>query len=346
MKKIAVILSFLLIFSMLLTACSSTNVPKTEQKPDDGNNVESGKTPEPVNPTKVNIIGLKGPTSIGMIKLIDEKALNSDKYTVEYTTVDAPDTITGKIISDKGEVQIAAVPTNLAAVLYNKTEGKIQFLAQNTLGVLYAVGKGDISSLEQLEGKKVAISGKGAVPEYAMNYILSQKGLTDKVSLDYMPDHATVAQALLAGDIDVAILPQPFVTQVSLKDTDIKILVDLNKEWEIASSGNSVLSMGCLVVNKEFAEKNPDFITEFLKSYEQSVNFVNSNPAEAAKLVEKNEIIKNAALVEKAIPYCNIVYKNAQDAKNEINAFLKVLFDSDNKSVGGKLPDESFYYKK
>ncbi len=346
MKKIAVILSFLLIFSMLLTACSSTNVPKTEQKPDDGNNAESGKTPEPVNPTKVNIIGLKGPTSIGMIKLIDEKALNSDKYTVEYTTVDAPDTITGKIISDKGEVQIAAVPTNLAAVLYNKTEGKIQFLAQNTLGVLYAVGKGDISSLGQLEGKKVAMSGKGAVPEYAMNYILSQKGLTDKVSLDYMPDHATVAQALLAGDIDVAILPQPFVTQVSLKDADIKILVDLNKEWEIASSGNSVLSMGCLVVNKEFAEKNPDFITEFLKSYEQSVNFVNSNPAEAAQLVEKNEIIKNAALVEKAIPYCNIVYKNAQDAKNEINAFLKVLFDSDNKSVGGKLPDESFYYKK
>lgn len=344
MKKIAVILSFLLIFSMLLTACSNGNLPETGQKPDEGNNIESEKNPEPVNPINVNIVGLKGPTSIGMIKLIDEKALNSDKYTVEYTTVEAPDIITGKIINN--EVQIAAVPTNLAAVLYNKTEGKVQFLAQNTLGVLYAVGKGDISSLEQLEGKKVAISGKGSVPEYAMNYILSQKGLTDKVILDYLPDHATVAQALIAGDIDVAILPQPFVTQVGMKDSDLKILIDLNKEWEIASNKSSVLSMGCLVINKEFAEKNSDFVTEFLKAYEQSVNFVNSNPAEAAVLVEKNEIIKNAALVEKAIPYCNIVYKNAQDAKNEINTFLKVLFDSDNKSVGGKLPDESFYYKK
>lgn len=338
MKKVAVLLSFLLIFGMLLTACTKENTPIKE------NDKEAGENLEPVNPINISIIGLKGPTSIGMIQLIDEKALNSDKYIVDYSTVEAPDIITGKILNK--EVQIAAVPTNLAAVLYNKTDGKVQFLAQNTLGVLYAVGKGDFSSLEQLEGKKVAISGKGAVPEYAMNYILRQKGLADKVNLDYLPDHATVSQALIAGDIDVAILPQPFVTQVLMKSPDIKILIDLNKEWEIASSKSSILSMGCLIIDKEFGEKHADFVTEFLKAYEQSVNFVNSNPADAAILVEKNEIIKNAALVEKAIPYCNIVYKDAQDAKNEINAFLKVLFDSDNKSVGGKLPDENFYYKK
>jgi NitT/TauT family transport system substrate-binding protein len=337
MKKITVLLSFLLVFSILFTACNNGNTPAN-------NNTDDGKNPEPVNPINVNVLGLKGPTSIGMIKLIDEKALNSDKYIVDYTTVEAPDIITGKIINN--EVQIAAVPTNLAAVLFNKTEGKVQFLAQNTLGVLYAVGKGDITSLEELQDKKVSISGKGSVPEYAMNYILSQKGLADKVSLDYLPDHASVAQALLAGDIDVAILPQPFVTQVQLKNPEVKILIDLNKEWEVASNKSSVLSMGCLVINKEFAENNPDFVSEFLNLYEQSVNFVNSNPAQAAELVAKNEIINNAALVEKAIPYCNIVYKNAQDAKDEINAFLKVLFDSDNKSVGGKLPDESFYYKK
>lgn len=336
MKKIAVLLSFLLILSMLLTACTKENTPIKEN--------EEGKNSEPVNPINVSIIGLKGPTSIGMIKLIDEKALNSDKYIVDYSTVEAPDIITGKILNN--EVQIAAVPTNLAAVLYNKTKGKVQFLAQNTLGVLYAIGKGDIISLEQLEGKKVGISGKGAVPEYAMNYILSQKGLTDKLSLDYLPDHATVSQALIAGDIDIAILPQPFVTQVLMKNSDFKVLIDLNKEWEIASNKNSVFSMGCLVINKEFGEKNADFVTDFLKAYEQSVNFVNSNPADAAVLVEKNEIIKSAALVEKAIPYCNIVYKDAQDAKNEINAFLKVLFEYDSKSVGGKLPDENFYYKK
>ena len=325
MKKLSVLFSLVLIFSMVLTACSSNEAPKIE------------------NPTSVNIIGLKGPTSIGMIKLIDEKALNSDAYKVDYSTVDAPDILTGKIINN--EVQIAAVPTNLAAVLYNKTGGNVQFLAQNTLGVLYAVGNGDIDSLEDLEGKKVAISGKGSVPEYAMNYILSQKGLTDKVSLDYLPDHATVAQSLLAGDIDVAILPQPFVTQVTLKNPEMKILIDLNKEWEEASNGESVLSMGCLIINKEFAENNKKFVKEFLKTYEESVNYVNSNPAEAAKLVEKNEIINNATLVEKAIPYSSIVYKNAQDAKGEINAFLQILFDSDNKSVGGKLPDESFYYE-
>ena len=336
MKKLAALISFLLIFSMLFTACTKENTPIEE------NDIEDGKNIEPVTPINVNIIGLKGPTSIGMIKLIDEKALNSDKYIVDYTTVEAPDMITGKILNK--EVQIAAVPTNLAAILYNKTEGNVQFLAQNTLGVLYAIGKGDINSLEQLEGKKVAISGKGAVPEYAMNYMLSQNSLTDKVILDYLPDHATVAQALIAGDIDVAILPQPFVTQVLMKNPDFKILIDLNNEWEKASDQSSVLSMGCLVIDKEFGENNADFVTEFLKAYEQSVNFVNSNPAEAAVLVEKNGIINSAALVEKAIPYCNIVYRDAQAAKDEINAFLQILFDSDNKSVGGKLPDEDFYY--
>ncbi len=342
MKKIAVLISFLLIFSMLFTACTKESQDIKQGSNDEGPKSE-GKT-EVVTPTNVNIIGLKGPTSIGMIKLIEEKALNSDKYIVDYTTVEAPDMITGKLLNN--EVQIAALPTNLAAVLYNKTEGNIQFLAQNTLGVLYAVGKGDIDSLEQLEGKKVAISGKGAVPEYAMNYILNEKKLADKLVLDYLPDHATVSKALLAGDIDVAILPQPFVTQVLMKNSDFKILIDINKEWETVSNNNSVLSMGCLVVNKEFGEKNVDFVTEFLKAYEQSVNFVNTNPAEAAILVEKNGIINSAALVEKAIPYCNIVYKDAQAAKDEINAFLQILFDSNNKSVGGKLPDENFYYKK
>lgn len=343
MKKLSALVSLLLIFTLVFTACTnnSSNLEnQTNDAQSQNNNVEAQT---PVEKQDVSIIGLKGPTSIGMIKLIDEKALNSNLYNVEYTTVDSPDVITGKLINN--EVQIAAVPTNLAAVLYNKTEGNIQFLALNTLGVLYAVGKDDsITSLADLENKKVAISGQGSVPEYAMNYMLSQEGLTDKVNLQYMPDHATVAQALLAGDVDVAILPQPYVTKITMNSENYKILIDLNKVWKKDSNNESVLAMGCLVVNKTFADNNKQFISDFLAQYEQSVNFVNENPEKAGTLVEKNEIIDNAKLVEKAIPNCSIVYKNAQDSKTEINAFLKILYDSNSKSVGGKLPDESFYY--
>ncbi|QSX05850.1 ABC transporter substrate-binding protein [Sedimentibacter sp. zth1] len=340
MKKVSTIVSLALALCLIFTACATTSNDQNQNNSEQ--NGVNNENKQVVQQT-VNVVGLKGPTSIGMIKMIDEKALNSDSYKVDYQTVGAADLLTGKLINN--EIQIAAVPTNLAAVLYNKTKGKIQYLAQNTLGVLYVVGKEDITSLADLEGKKVAISGKGLVPEYVMNFMLEKKGLTDKVVLDYLPDHATVAQAILAGDVDYAILPQPFVTKVTMNSENVKIVIDLNKVWEEASNGESVLSMGCLVVNKEFAANNKQFMKDFMTSYEESVNFVNANPKDASVLVEENEVITNAKLVEKAIPNCSIVYKSASDAKSEINAFLNILFESNNASIGGKLPGEDFYYE-
>lgn len=341
MKKntITIILCLVLTLSLLVgcgtkNATSSTDVPKTTVS----------TTPSPTEQVNVAIAGLAGPTSIGMIKMISEKALNSDAYAVSYEIAAAPDTLTAKVIN--GEVQIAALPTNSAAVLYNKTKGQVQFLAQNTLGVLYLVGKdaSGITSLADLAGKTLSISGSGGVPQYAMEYILDKAGIKDSVTLNYLPDHASVAQALLAGDAELAVLPQPFVTQVLAKDATMKILIDINKEWDTASEGKSTLTMGCLVVNKAFADANPEFIEEFLAQYEASVNFVNANPAAASVMVAEAGIVPSAELAEKAIPFCNIVFKDAQSAKTEINGFLQVLFDFDPASIGGTMPDDGFYY--
>jgi len=341
MKKntITIILCLILALS-LLAGCGTKNATSATDAPKE----TASATPSPTEQVNVTIAGLAGPTSIGMIKMISEKALNSDAYAVNYEIANAPDTLTAKVIN--GEVQIAALPTNAAAVLYNKTEGKIQFLAQNTLGVLYLVGKDSagITSLKDLAGKTITLSGSGAIPEYAMEYILDKAGIKDSITLNYLTDHASTAQALLAGDADLAILPQPFVTQVLAKDASLKILLDINKEWETASGGSSVLSMGCLVVNKDFADANPEFIAEFLKQYEASVNYVNDNPKEAAVMVAEAGIVASADIAEKAIPYCNIVFKDAQSAKTEINGFLKVLFDFNPASIGGTMPNDGFYY--
>ena len=338
-KKLTIVLCLVLVVA-LLAGCGKKNVSTSTDVPKESASI----APSPAEKVNVTIAGLAGPTSMGMIKMISDKALNSDSYSVTYEIANAPDTLTGKLIN--GEVQIAALPTNAAAVLYNKTQGQIQFLAQNTLGVLYLVGKdtAGVTSLKDLAGKTVDLSGSGAVPEYAMNYILDKAGIKDKVTLNFLTDHASVAQALLAGDAELAVLPQPFVTQVLAKDPSMKILLDLNKEWDAASSGSSVLSMGCLAIRKDFADANPEFVAEFLKQYEASVGFVNANPADAAKLIAEASIVPSAEIAEKAIPYCNIMYKSAQDAKTEINGFLQVLFDSDPASVGGKMPDDGFYY--
>jgi NitT/TauT family transport system substrate-binding protein len=198
--------SFLLVIVLVL----SLSVGCGTEKPIDNTPPEDTEQ-EAVEPVNVTIAGLKGPTSIGMIKMIDEKALQSDKYNVEYIQEAAPDSLTGKIIN--GDIQISSVPINLASVLYNKTEGKVQILAVNTIGNLYIVGTDDISSVSQLEGKTLGMSAKGSTPDYAMNYILKQSGLEGKTELDYSLDHATLAQAVIAEDAKVALLPQPFVTQ-------------------------------------------------------------------------------------------------------------------------------------
>lgn len=321
MKKVSLLLILILI--LITTACGNTEPVKTE-------------------PINVTIAGLKGPTSIGMIKMIDEKALNSDKYIVNYVTESAPDALTGKIIN--GDIQISSVPINLASVLYNKTEGKVQLMAVNTIGNLYIIGTDEIQSINELEGKTLGMSAKGSTPDFAMNYLLKENNISDKVELNYAMDHATLAQSVIAEDTKVAVLPQPFVTQTMMKNSNIKLLVDLNEAWKTTTAEKSQLYTGAVIVNKEFAINNKEFVAEFLKQYESSVNWVLDNPKDASLLVEKNEIMPSAALVEKALPYCGIVYEPAESVKNGLNEFYKILFDSNPASVGGSLPDEGFYF--
>lgn len=322
MKKFILLITTLLILITIFTGCRDEKI--AEQN--------------------VVIAGLNGPTSMGMIKLFDEKSLNSKSYNVEYINENTPDNLLGRIIN--GEIQIAAVPTNLASVIYNKTEGKIQLLALNTLGVLDVVGASPINSLSDLKGETLYISGKGSTPDYAVSYILKQLGLSEEVTLQFYPDHASLAQAVIAGDAKFAVLPQPFVTQVTMKSENIKLLLDLNDDWRKVSENNAELAMGCLIVNKEFATNNSAFISEFLSKYSESVNWVNNNPADAGVLIAKQGILPDSKLAELAIPNCAIIYKSAQDSKEDINSFLKILMEFNPSSIGGKLPDENFYYSK
>ena len=337
--------SFLLVVLFVLIFTAGCNNGPAETPTPDENAEETPMPEEPadVKPVNVTIAGLKGPTSIGMIKMIDEKALKSDKYNVEYIQESAPDSLTGKIIN--GDIQISSVPINLASVLYNKTQGKVQLLAVNTIGNLYIVGTEDISSVSQLECKTLGMSAKGSTPDFAMNYILKQTGLEGKTELNYALDHATLAQSVIAEDTRVALLPQPFVTQTTLKNPNVKMLIDLNEAWNDATGGKSELFTGCIIINKEFAENNPEFVDEFLKQYENSVNWVLENQKEASVLTAKHEIMPDAVLVEKALPYCGITFRKAAEAKDSLNSFYQILFDSNPASVGGSMPDDEFYFK-
>ena len=245
-----------------------------------------------------------------------------------------------KIIS--GEVDIAAVPTNIAPLIYNKTNGNIAVLAVNTLGVLYIVENGDsIHTIKDLEGKTIYSSGQGAVPEYVLNYLL-EKNNVENVNIVYMTEHAEVAAALADGRADIALLPEPNVTAVIMKNSEIRIAVDVNDEWK--KTNGSELAMGCIVAGKEFIDENKEAVDIFLKEYSESIDYVNNNVSEAAELVEKYGIMASSDAAVKAIPNCNIVYKEKDEMKTMLEAFYDVLYKANPKSVGGEIPDTELYY--
>ncbi len=299
---------------------------------------------EPAERTIINIAGLKGPTSLGMLKLMEGDEAQSTVNDYEFTLAGAADEIVGKIVS--GELDVAAVPTNLGATLYAKTQGNVQVAALNTLGVLYILENGEtIHSIEDLAGKSMVATGQGSTPEYALNLILEKNGLSDSVSVEYKAEHSEVPPMLLSGEASIALLPQPFVTSVLAQNESIRIALDVTEEWNKAVNGESDLTMGCVIVRKEFAENNKEALDAFLDEYKESVEFVNANPAEAAQLSEHFDIIK-AAVAEKAIPQCNIVFIEGDEMQKIASGCLQILFEANPKSVGGAMPDEAFYYKR
>lgn len=285
----------------------------------------------------IKIGSLSGPTGIGMVHLMEDPA----KYQV--SVFQTPDEVAAKVIS--GELEVAAVPSNLAAVLFNKLEGGVVLLATNTLGTLYILENGNaVKSVADLKGKTILASGKGGTPEYILNQVLDAAGLDPAadVSIKWLTSHADVATALAAEAGAIGMLPQPFVTVVTTKQSAIRVPLDLGLEWQKATG--TVLPMGVLIARKSFVESRQADLTVFLAAYAASVEKVNRDPAAASLLVAKHKVIADAVVAEKAIPACNIVYVPAQAGKADLVKFFQIISKMNPKSIGGKLPDETFYY--
>lgn len=267
-------------------------------------------------------------------------AVTDNEYHFEIAA--AADEVTPKLV--QGQVDIAAVPANLASVLYNNTDGKVEVLAVNTLGVIYIVESGDtVSDISDLKGKTVYASGKGATPEYALNFILAQNGIDPEkdLTIEWKSEHAECLSALMAQENAIAMLPQPFVTTAQTKSDKIRVALDLTEEWDKLGVDSSLLT-GVLVARKEFVESNPAAVEAFMEHYEASVTFVNENVEDAAALIEKYDIVP-AAVAVKAVPDCNIVFITGDEMKQKLSGYLAVLLEQNPKAVGGKLPGDDFY---
>lgn len=328
MKKL---LALLMAVLMVLTFVACGNTDKTDDK----------KDPAPVAKTEVNVVAIAGPTGVGLANLWADS--DADKTANDYnvTLVTDPQQAVAAIVN--GSADIAAVPTNLAAVLYQRTSEKVQVLAGNTRGVLYILENGNtIDSFDDLKGKKVYSTGQGANPEYIMQYLQEKNGLVGEIDMEFVSENSELATLLVKGTAQVALVPEPLVSTVLAKNPNLRVALNINDEWD-AVSDNGLL-MGCVIARTEFIEKNPKAVETFLDEYEASINAATADVDKTAGYCANYKIIADEAAAKNAIPRCELTFVTGADLKAQLVGFYQVFFAVKPQALGGKMPADGFYY--
>ena len=346
-RLLALLLAALLCLG-LLAGCGTSQTPDaaTDQPDAADAQQQDDAAPEETDtlytPVSMRVGSLKGATSMGLVGLMQKAENGEAANDYAFTMATAADELLALLV--KGELDAAAVPANVASVLYNKTEGGVSVININTLGVLYVVATDEsITTVEDLAGKTIYLTGKGTSPDYVLQYLLSRHNMTtDDVKLEYKSEATEVLSTLAQEPDAVALLPQPFVTAACAQVEGLGIRLDMTKEWEAVADGSLVT--GVTVIRNEFLQENQAAVDKFLEEYAASADYTNENPAEAAALIADLGIVAKAPLAEKAIPFCNITCQTGETMKTNLSSYLQLLFDLDPTTVGGSLPGDDFYY--
>ena len=325
---------------------ATTEEPTTTTVTEAPTTVAPTEDPAAEDTTEINVGVLKGPTGMGAIKLMDDAETGVfENY--HFTLTPEVTDIVARL--SNGSLDIGALPTNVASNLYNKTNGGVKIIALNCLGVLYIArnkNSAAVESVEDLRGRTIYCNGQGNNPEYVINYILRQNGLEPGVDVELVFGEASeISAKMIAGEIDLCMLPIPAVTTVLVKNQDVEIALDLTEEYDAAANNGSTLTMGSLVVRTQFLEEHPEAVDNFLKNYAKTVEEVVSDYDMASELIAKYEIVGSAAIAKKALPDAGIVCITGSEIRSRIEAYYQVLFDANPASIGGAMPGDDFYYE-
>lgn len=344
MKKI-IALTLALVLALSLAACGTQETPVDTTE---ASVVETTAAPETLPATEaeapaaapVNVMVLNGTTGFGMANLMDAAARGEASQEYSFTVeTDASNVVAGLV---NGSVDIAALPTNAAATVYNKTQGGVQILALNTKGVLYLVTDGSVTveSMADLEGQTVYAPAQN--PSFIFQHLVQANGLENVTIDNTYAQPADLNSAVAAGEVSIAVLPEPMVTVARSKNPDLVVALDLTAEWDKVSPAGSLVQ-GCVVVRKAFVEENPGVVAKFLEEYGASIEALSADVEGTAAKIEENGIFTKAAVAAKAIPNCNVCFITGTEMQEAMASFLEIMFEVAPASVGGSIPGEDFY---
>ena len=302
-------------------------------------------TAENADGTLIRVASLKGPTSLGLLFLMDKANKGETANTYEFQMATGADEILPLMV--KGDLDIALIPANVASILYHKTQGGVEVIDINTLGVLYMVsGEDELADFTDLKGKTIYLTGKGTTPDYVLQYLLNANGMSvDDVTLEYKSEATEVASVLAEDPTAIGLLPQPFVTAACMQNDALKVIFDLNEEWnKVQGASGSSMVTGVTVVRKEFLEENEEAVKAFMEEHKASAEAINADPTTGAALAVEAQIVAKEPIAKQAIPGCNITYIDKAEMKQALSGYLEVLFHQDSQSIGGGFPESDFYY--
>jgi NitT/TauT family transport system substrate-binding protein len=338
MKKVISSILVLGLILLSLAGCSSgSKAPETTKATE-----AAAKKTEPIS---IKVAAPTGAPTLSMIKMIKEQPALGEQVQVSYESIKSPDLVASRIIS--GEIDIAVVPTNLAATLYNKG-ADYKLAAASVWGILYVIGNEKIESWEDLRGKEIHTMGRGLTPDILLRYLLTKNGLDPEkdVKLTYMGEATELASTYIAGKSAISVIPEPALANVMLKKPDTLILLDLQKEWAKLNPDASSYPQASLIIKNDLIEKNPEFVETFLQEYEKSIDWLASNGETAGTYSEDLQTGISKQAVINGLQRSNIYYRDSKDAKEAIDKYMKILLDYSPEVIGGKLPDEGFYLEK
>lgn len=342
MKKISLLFVILLGSILIATGCGQATNNNNDKKEESSTNVT--EKIESKDPQEISVYMPNGTPAISMSEMVKENKKIGENYNINYKIENTSDSLVTEVL--KGTPDIAIVPSNLAAQVYNKDLGYV--LAGTTgWGALYLVSTDEEVEIKDLSGKEVFNIAKGLTPDLIFREILSANGLgEEQVTLSYVGGPTELAPYIVSGKANLAVVPEPALTVIKGKKPELKILANLNEEWANIFQMEKGFPQASIIIKKDLVENHKEFVDEFITKLDASIDWVNDNVAKAAEYSVEIGVNFEVPIIEKSIENSNLDFVHVQETKKEYEKYYEVLMNSNEKSIGGKMPDEKFFLEK